>query len=186
MRGGGTVPPGDVRVSVRRRRGRRRRCRWRAGRGRRGLGRTHGRARVRVRRCLLGVPQWNAGVEGGSDESVAQGVRADRLIDASATGDPSHDPARAVVVHPVPVRSQEDRAVESLADGEVDCSGGAWRERDRDDLAALAQHGQGAVPRSRPSASNVRAQSLGDAQPVDREQRDQGVLVGCAETGGDE
>jgi hypothetical protein len=43
------------------------------------------------------------------------------------------------------VVAEEDRPLDPFADGQVDSSGGARRERDGDDLAALAQHDEGAV-----------------------------------------
>jgi hypothetical protein len=49
-------------------------------------------------------------------------------------------------VQPTAIRNQEQRPVTALADGQVDRPGGARRERDRDDLAALAGDHQGAVP----------------------------------------
>jgi DNA repair photolyase len=66
---------------------------------------------------------------------VAQGVRTDRLVHPGTAGDPAHDPRDAVPVHPLPVRAQEDRPVEALADGQIDRASGAGRERDGHDLA---------------------------------------------------
>ena len=54
---------------------------------------------------------------------------------------------------------------------EVDRPGGARGERDGDDLAALAQHGQGAVPAFETELVDVGAERFGDPQPVDRQQR---------------
>jgi hypothetical protein len=105
--------------------------------------------------------------------AVPQRVWADRLVDSGAAGDPSHDPTGAVAVHSQTVRPEEDRAFQSFADGQVDRSGGARRERDRDNLAALAQHGEGAVAAFDAELVDVSAECLGDPQPVDREQRDQ-------------
>src|SRR5438309_10450553 len=62
------------------------------------------------------------------------------LVDSGASDDAAHDPAGAVAVHPLAVRSQEYRALESFADGEIDRAGSTWREWDGNDLAALAQH----------------------------------------------
>jgi hypothetical protein len=91
-----------------------------------------------------------------------------------------------VAVHPLSVRAEEDRPVEAFTDGEVDRPGGARRERDGDDLAALAQDGEGAVAAFDAEGVDVGAEGFGDPQAVDREQRDEGVLIGCAEPGGDE
>ena len=61
--------------------------------------------------------------------------------------------------------------------------GGALDERDGDQLAALAQHGQRAVPALKSKVVDVRGQGFGDPQPVDRQQTDQGVLGGGAQFG---
>lgn len=75
-----------------------------------------------------------------------------------------------MAIHPLTVRAQEDRAVETFTDRQVDGTGGAWCERDYDDLAALAQHGQGAVPAFESELVDVRTERFGDPQPVDRQQ----------------
>src|SRR4051794_6803948 len=46
----------------------------------------HGGARVGVAGCFLDVAEWHAGVEGGGDEGVAQGVRSDPLGDPGVSG----------------------------------------------------------------------------------------------------
>jgi hypothetical protein len=48
--------------------------------------------------------------------------------------------------HALAVGTHEYGPVQALADGQVDRSGGAQRERDGGDLAALPEHGLGAVP----------------------------------------
>jgi hypothetical protein len=117
---------------------------------------------------------------------VAQSVRADGLVDTGAATNPSHDPFGAVTVHPLPVESQEDRAVEAFADGKVDRPCGPGCERDGDDLSSLAQHSQGAVTAFDTEGVDVSTEGLGDPQAVDREQRDQCVLARGAESGGDQ
>ena len=94
--------------------------------------------------------------------NVSQGVRSDRLVHSGAAGDSVHDAAGAVPIHPLAVGSQEDRAVESFTDNEIDCSGGAWCERDRDDLAAFAQDGEGAVPAFEAESVDIGAERFGD------------------------
>ena len=93
---------------------------------------------------------------------MPQGVRADLLVQPGTPGDASHDPAGAMAVHALPVGTAENRPVKALADSQVDCPCGAWGERDGDDLAALAQHGEGAVPALDPERNDVRADGLGD------------------------
>ena len=105
----------------------------------------HGGAGVGVAGGFLHVAQRDPGVERGGDERVAQRVRSDPLGDPGAAGDPAHDPAGGVAVEPAAVGGEEDRSFAAFADGQVDGAGGAGRERDGDDLAALAQDGEGAV-----------------------------------------
>jgi len=69
---------------------------------------------------------------------VPQGVRADVLGDPGAPGHPADDPRGAVPVQPLAVRSEEQRSVDALDNRQVDRPGGARRERDGDDLPALA------------------------------------------------
>jgi hypothetical protein len=66
-----------------------------------------------------------------------------------------NDPGGAVSIEPVPVSGDEYRALSSLADGKVDSSGGTRCERDRDDLATLAKHRQGAMPTFEPECFDV-------------------------------
>jgi len=119
-----------------------------------------------VRGGFLDVAQWDAGVQRCGDEGVAQGVWPDGLADAGTPGDPSHDPASAVPVHPLPVGSEEDRAVESFTDGQVDRTGGAGCQRDGDDLAALAQHGQGAVSAFKAELVDIGAEASEIRRPL--------------------
>jgi hypothetical protein len=74
----------------------------------------------------------------------------------------AHDPGRAMAVHALTVRSKEDRTVEAFADGEIDRSGGARCERDRNDLAAFAQDGEGAVPAFEAESVDIGAERFGD------------------------
>ena len=108
------------------------------------------------------------------------------LGDPGAAGDPADDPPGAVPVQPPPVGGQEDRSFGALADGQVDRPGGARRERDGDDLAALAGDGQRPVPAFEAQVLDVGAGGLRDPQPVQGEQGDQRVLGGRAEPGGDQ
>ena len=113
---------------------------------------------------------------------MPQGVRPDRLGDPGA----ADDPPGAVPVQPPAIGGQEDRSVAALADGQVDRPGGARRERDRDHLATLAGDHQGPVPPFDAQRFDAGAGGLGDPQPVERQQRDQRVLTGRAEPGGDQ
>jgi hypothetical protein len=82
----------------------------------------------------------------GGDERVPQRVGRDDLGDPGPAGDLADDPPGAVPVQPPPVRSQEHRAIRPFPDSQVDRPGGPWRQRDGDDLAALADDGQRPVP----------------------------------------
>ncbi len=119
---------------------------------------------------LLHVPQRNAGVEGGRDERVAEGVRPDRLVDAGLAGEATNDPPGCVTVESLAVPSEEDRAFEALADGHVDRSRRPRRKRNGDDLAPLAQHRQGAMAAFEAERFDVGAESLRDPQAVDGQQ----------------
>jgi hypothetical protein len=74
-----------------------------------------------------------------------------------------------------------------LADGQVERPGGARRERDGDDLAALIR----VMVRVRVAALeaevlDVGAGGFGDPQPVQGQQGDQGMLACSPEPGGDQ
>ena len=98
---------------------------------------SHRRAWVGVTGCFLDVAERDAGVEGGGDEGVSQGVRSDSLADAGAAGDASHDPPGGVAVQSPPVGVDEDRSLEAFTDRQVDRSSDTWRRRHGDQLAAL-------------------------------------------------
>ena len=147
---------------------------------------SHRGARVGVRGGFLHVAQWHPGVKRSRDERVPQRVRADVLGDPGAAGGPMNDPGGAVAVQPPAIGGQEQRPAGALAGGQVDCPGGTWCERDGDDFAALAGDNQGAVPAFQAQLVDVSAGGLADPQPVQRQQRDQGVLGGRAECGGDQ
>ena len=106
----------------------------------------HRCARIGVRGRFLHVAERDPGVEGGGNERVPQGVRPGRLADPGAAGYPADDPGGAVPVQPLPIGAAEDRPVHALTDGQADRPRRAWRERDGDDLAAVARHNHSAVP----------------------------------------
>jgi hypothetical protein len=53
---------------------------------------------VGVAGCFLDVAERDAGVEGGGDEGVAEGVRPDWLVDAGLAGEAAYDPPGGVAV----------------------------------------------------------------------------------------
>ena len=67
----------------------------------------HRRSRVGVTGRFLDVTQRYAGVQGGGDEGVSQGVRSDPLADLGSAGDAPHDPPSGVAVQPLPVASMK-------------------------------------------------------------------------------
>jgi hypothetical protein len=88
-------------------------------------------------------------------------------------------------VQPPPVAGNEQRPFSALADVQVDRAGGPRRERDGNDLAALAGDDQGAVPAFQAKVLDVGAGCLRYPQPVEREQGDQRMLSRRPEPGGD-
>jgi hypothetical protein len=115
-----------------------------------------------VRRRLLHIPQRHSGIQGGLDEGVSQRVGRDGLADPGAAGGLADDPPGAVPVQPPPVRGQEHRPAGPFPDGQVDRAGGPRRQRDGDDLAALARDRQRPVPALEAQVLDVRAGGLGD------------------------
>ena len=75
---------------------------------------------------------------GGGDECVPERVRSDRLGDPGTARQRADDPPGAMPAQPAPVSGEEDRAVAAFTGGQVDRPGGARRQRDGDNLAALA------------------------------------------------
>jgi hypothetical protein len=146
----------------------------------------HRRPRIGVRGGLLHVPQRHPGVKRGGDERVPERVGRDGLGDPGPAGRLANDPPGSVPVEPPPLGCQEHRPVRALADGQVDRPGRARGERDGDDLAALAGDGQGPVPALQAQVLDVGAGSLRDPQPIQGQQRDQGMLAGSPEPGGDQ
>jgi hypothetical protein len=76
--------------------------------------------------------------------------------------------------------------IDAFPDGQVDGSGGARRERDGDDLAALAQHSQRAVAALGAQRFDIRAERFTDLQPVQDQQAHQCMLDRFADTGRDQ
>jgi len=117
---------------------------------------------------------------------MPQRVQSDVLADPGAAGDPPDDAGGAVPVQPASVDAAEERAFGALIEGQVDRPCGAGCERGGDHLAARAGDDRGAVPAFQPQLLDIGAGRLRDPQPIGGEQRDQGVLGGRAEPGGDQ
>lgn len=112
-----------------------------------------------MRGGLLHVAQQHVGIQRGGNERAAQRMRPGRLGDSGASGHPADDPGGAMPVQPPPIHGEEDRPLGPFADGprRPQC------QRDRDDLASLADDGQRPVtafqaegPLSAPVASETR------------------------------
>jgi hypothetical protein len=71
---------------------------------------------------------------------------------------------------------QEHRPFGAFTDSQVDRPGSAWRQREGDDLAALAGDRERPVPAVQAHLLDVGAGGLGDPQPVQGQQRDQRML----------
>ena len=142
---------------------------------------SHGGTRVSVRGGFLHVAQRHPRIQRRGDKCVPERVRPDFLGDPGLPG----DPPSAMPVQPPPVGRQENGPFHALADRQVDCPGGAWRERDGDDLPALAGDHQGAVPTLNPERLDIGVRSFGDPQPVEGQQGDQRVFRRRAEPGSD-
>jgi hypothetical protein len=115
---------------------------------------------------------------------VPERVRSDGFADSGTAGGLADDLPGAVPVQPPPIGGQEHRPICTFADGQVDRPRGARRERDGDDLAALAGDGQRPVPAFQAQLVDVGAGGLGDPQPVQREQGDQRMVERRTEPGG--
>jgi hypothetical protein len=108
------------------------------------------------------------------------------LVIPGAAGYPADDPPGAVPVQAPTAGCKEDGSFAALADGQVDRPRGPRRERDGDDLAALAGDHQGPVAALDAEVLDVRAGGLRYPQPVEGQQRDQRMLDRRAEPGGDQ
>ena len=113
----------------------------------------HCGSRVSVGGGLLHIAQRNPSIKRGGNKSVPKRVGADVFADVGAAGDLADDPPGAVPVQPPPVIGEEDGAIAAFPGGQVDRPGGARRQRDGDDLAALTGDRQVRCPRSRPRCS---------------------------------
>jgi hypothetical protein len=133
---------------------------------------------------FLHVSERDAGVEGGGDERVAEGVRADRLVDPGAAGEAARDPPGRVAVRPLPPRK----------------TGPSTRSTIARSIARATRGASGMVTTLPPSRSTVSvavtareaerfdvgAERLGHAQTNDGQKRDERVLPRRGETGSDE
>ncbi|PWR16993.1 hypothetical protein DKT69_02600 [Micromonospora sicca] len=80
-------------------------------------------------------------------------------------------------VHPCPEGVAQDRTIEAAVDRTVHGPGQRERQRDEDDLAALATHPQDAVAVFLTEIADVRAAAFQDPQPEQAEHGDQREVV---------
>ena len=111
-------------------------------------------------------------------------MRAHGLADPGSARDPADDPPIAVPVQPAAVADDEDGHSAAFPGGRVDRPGSARSKRDGDDLASLASDSQRSVSAFRAQVLDIGAGGFGDAQPVQGQQGDQGVLQWGAKPGG--
>jgi hypothetical protein len=112
---------------------------------------------------------------------MPEGMRCDRLGDPGSPGYPVNDPRRGVAVEAAAVGWHEYGSLAAFPDGQVDGAGGARGEGNGDGLAAFTHDGEGAMPAFETEGFDVGAAGFGDPQPVEGQQRDQGVVGGPAQ-----
>jgi hypothetical protein len=94
----------------------------------------------------LHVAQLGASVEHGRDVRMTGHMRmCPGHLDAGGFGEPVQAAGGRVAVHPGAAGVQQDRPAVPEADRPVDGPGDRWRQRDQDDLGALAAHAQDPV-----------------------------------------
>ncbi|MEU4712909.1 hypothetical protein AB0F73_04490 [Micromonospora purpureochromogenes] len=82
-----------------------------------------------------------------------------------------------VPVHPRPEGVAQDRPAVAAVDRPIDCPRYRWRQRDQDDLAALAADPQDPVAVSLTEVADVGTAGIEDPQPEETEHRDQREVV---------
>jgi hypothetical protein len=76
----------------------------------------------------------------------------------------------------------KDRSLAAFADRQVDGPGRPGGEGDGHHLAPFADDGDGAVAALEPEVLDLGADGFGDPQPVERQQADERVIPGIAES----
>ena len=90
-------------------------------------------------------------------------------LDASGFGEPVQAAGGRVPVHPGAAAVEQDRPAGTQAYGPVDGPADRWRQRDQDDLGALAAHAQHPVAVFVAEVSDVRGGSFEDPQAEEAE-----------------
>ena len=139
---------------------------------------THRCPWVGVARRDLDVAQAYPSIEHGRHERVPEHVRVHPRHPNLGGGGQMLEPAGGRV----PVRAAaehvaQDRTVVAVADGPVDGSADRWRQRDKDDFAALAPHSQNAVAVLLAEIADAGTAGLEDPQPEQAKERDEREVV---------
>jgi hypothetical protein len=107
---------------------------------------------------------------------VSTKPRAPQLVHSGPFGDSSNYSLRVMAVEALTVGSSENRSMTSLTDGEIDARAVRGARGMVTDLAALAQHRQGAMSPLETKPFDVRARGFRHPESIEREQRDQSVF----------
>ena len=146
----------------------------------------HCRPRVGVTCGFLDVSEWDAGVERGGDERVAQRVGSDALGDFGSAGDASADPGCGVTVEALTVGAEEEWPFAAFADREIDRTCGTRRERDDHGLGAFTQDRENAVASLETERLDVRPGRFRNAKSIECQQAEERMILRASESGGDE
>jgi hypothetical protein len=138
----------------------------------------HRGARVSVTGSDLHVAQIGAGVEHGRDVGVAEHVRVcPGDLDAGGFGKPVQAAGGRVPVHPGAAGVQQDRPADPGSYRPVDGPADRGRQRDQDDLGALAAYAQDPVAVFLAEVGDVGAGGLENPQAEQAEHGHQREVV---------
>src|SRR3954471_10989182 len=135
---------------------------------------------------VLHVAQRGAFVEGGGDEGGPHGVRADAfgVGDAGVAGEAANEAPGGDPVEGGAGGGGEDRPFGAVADQGVERDEDAGGERGGGALVAFAPVAEHSVAFGDGEVVNAGADGFADAQPVGKQQRDQGIGAGAVGAGG--
>ena len=143
------------------------------------------RARIGVSSGQLHIAQWNTSVERRHDEPSAQHVRVD-VTEPGALTDRLHPAMCGAPIEPLPISTDQDRALVPLADYEIDRAGSARNKWDHRRLVALAGDTQRSMSALEAEVLDVRGAGLGDAQSIETQQHGECCVGAVALLGGEQ
>jgi hypothetical protein len=117
----------------------------------------------------LDGPEVYAGIEHRGYEGVAEHVGVDLRLQADGTSQPPEAPGGRVAVHPGAAAVEQDRPADAVSDRPVDGPANRGRQRDQDDLGALAAYAQHPVAVLFAEVGDVRSGGLEDPQAQEAE-----------------